>query len=153
MGYTRKCAKFEVPSALWSSLGLHRMITKPTARPWVYKYTPPPHLGYLSVSHHVDYSLFQKFGLLIHNIYRFPQSFQGSMGESDPEARSAEGSDDAQTLRKWLGERASRMHLRYESRDLQKKRGRIRCLPRPVSLIFMNIKETEPEAWIRTTLF
>ena len=28
---------------------------------------------------------------------KFPQSFQGSMGQSGPEARSAEGADDAQT--------------------------------------------------------
>ena len=76
------------------------------------------------------------------------------MGESDPEARSAEGSDDTQTPRKWLGERASCMHLRHESRDLQKKSGEESdAFPARSLWSSWTSKRPNPEAWIPTPLF
>ena len=50
------------------------------------------------------------------------------------------GLEDAQTP--WNCCMCECMHLRHESRDSQKSGVGIRCLPRSVSLIFANIKET-----------
>ena len=62
----------------------------------------------------------------MYGINRFPQSFQGSMGGRRPDVCTSE----------MTGESASRMHLRHESRDLQKKAGTDGSLTHSVSLIF-----------------
>ena len=76
--------------------------------------------------------------------YKFPLVISGEYGWIRPWSAKRRGSDDAQTPRKWLGERPPRMHLHHESRNLQKSGVGIRCLPRSVSLISVNIKEIEP---------